>query len=70
MRKDRNGLDVTRVKERDNMSRQMVIDKITKEADKIAIEYNKTKNSGLRDQWYKLIKQVPQKSLDYPSSRT
>ena len=70
MRKDRNGLDVTRVKERDNMSRQMVIDKITKEADKIAIEYNKTKDPGLRDQWYKLIKQVPQKSLDYPSSRT
>ena len=70
MRKDRNGLDVTRVKERDNMSRQMVIDKITKEADKIAIEYNKTKDPGLRDQWYKLIKQVPQKSLDYPYSRT
>ena len=70
MRKDRNGLEDTRVKERDNMSRQMVIDKITKEADKIAIEYNKTKDSGLRDQWYKLIKQVPQKSLDYPSSRT
>ncbi len=62
MRKDRNGLDVTRVKERDNMSRQMVIDKITKEADKIAIEYNKTKDPGLRDQWYKLLKQVPPES--------
>ena len=37
------------------MSRQMVIDKITKEADKIAIEYNKTKDSGLRDQWFKLV---------------
>ena len=55
MRKDRSVLDVTRVKERDNMSRQMVIDKITKEADKIAIEYNKTKDSGLRDQWFKLV---------------
>jgi len=37
------------------MSRQMVINKITKEADKIAIEYNKTKDSGLRDQWFKLV---------------
>ena len=42
----------------------MVIDKITKEADKIAIEYNKTKDSGLRDQWYKLIKQVHQEPLN------
>ena len=37
------------------MSRQMVINRITKEADKIAIEYNKTKDSGLRDQWFKLV---------------
>ena len=70
MRKDRNGLEDTRVKERDNMSKQMVINKITKEADKLAIQYNKTKDPGIREQWYKLIKQVPQKSLDYPSSRT
>ena len=52
------------------MSRQMIIDKITKEADKIAIEYNKTKDSGLRDQWYKLLKQVPQEPLNPPPSRT
>jgi len=52
------------------MSRQMVVDKITKEADKIAIEYNKTKDPGLREQWYKLLKQVPQEPSDYPSSRT
>jgi hypothetical protein len=52
------------------MSRQMVIDKITKEADKIAIEYNKTKDSGLREQWFKLLKQIPQESSDYPSSHT
>jgi len=37
------------------MSKQMVIDKITKKANKIAIEYNKTKDSGLRDQWFKLV---------------
>ena len=52
------------------MSRQMVVDKITKEADKIAIEYNKTKDPGLREQWYKLLKQVPQEPSDYPSSHT
>ena len=52
------------------MSRQMVVDKITKEADKIAIEYNKTKDPGLRDQWYKLLRQVPQEPSDYRSSRT
>ena len=52
------------------MSRQMVIDKITKEADKIAIEYNKTKDPGIREQWYKLLKQVPQEPSDYRSSRT
>ena len=38
------------------MSKQMVIDKISREADKIAIEYNKTKDSGLREQWFKLVK--------------
>ena len=48
----------------------MVVDKITKEADKIAIEYNKTKDPGLRDQWYQLLKQVPQEPSDYPSSYT
>ena len=52
------------------MSRQMVIDKITKEADKLAIQYNKTKDPGLREQWFKLLKQIPQEPSDYPSSRT
>ena len=52
------------------MSRQMVIEKISKEADKLAIEYNKTKDSGLREKWFKLLKQIPQEPLDYPSSRT
>ena len=52
------------------MSRQMVIDRITKEANKIAIEYNKTKDPGLRDQWYKLLKQVPQESSAPPPSHT
>ena len=52
------------------MSRQMVLNKITREANKIAIEYNKTKDPGLREQWYKLLKQVPQEPSDYRSSRT
>ena len=52
------------------MSRQMVIEKITKEADKIAIQYNKTKDPGLREQWFKLLKRIPQESSDYRSSRT
>jgi hypothetical protein len=48
----------------------MVLNKITREANKIAIEYNKTKDPGLREQWYKLLKQVPQEPSDYRSSRT
>jgi len=48
----------------------MVIEKISKEADKLAIEYNKTKDPGLREQWYELLRQVPQEPLDYRSSRT
>jgi hypothetical protein len=52
------------------MSRQMVIERISKEADKLAIEYNKTKDPGIREQWYKLLKQVPQEPSDYRSSRT
>ena len=52
------------------MSRQMVIEKISKEADKLAIEYNKTKDPGLREQWYELLRQVPQEPSDYRSSRT
>jgi len=52
------------------MSRQMVIERITKEADKLAIEYNKTKDPGIREQWFNLLKQIPREPLDYPSSRT
>ena len=70
MKRDRSVLDVTKVKERDNMSRQMVIERISREADKLAIEYNKTKDPGLREQWFKLLKQIPQEPLDCPSSDT
>ena len=52
------------------MSRQMVIEKISREADKLAIEYNKTKDPGLKEQWFELLKQVPQEPLDPPPSHT
>ena len=40
------------------MSRNMVIDKLTKEADELAIQWNKTKDTGIRDQWYKKVKEI------------
>ena len=47
------------------MSRYVVLEKISKEADELARQYNKTKDPGLRDQWYKLLKTVSQ----YPEPR-
>ena len=40
------------------MSRIMELERISREADELARQYNKTKDSGLRDQWYKLLRQV------------
>jgi hypothetical protein len=40
------------------MSRIMLLEKISREADELARQYNKTKDS--RDQWYELIKKVSQ----------
>ena len=37
------------------MSRNSILNKITREADELAVQYNKTKDSGLRDQWFKLV---------------
>ena len=45
------------------MSRIMELEKISREADELARQYNKTKDSGLRDQWYELIKKVSQAEL-------
>jgi hypothetical protein len=42
------------------MSRIIVLEKISREADELARQYNKTKDPGLRDQWYKLLKTVSQ----------
>jgi len=52
------------------MSRYVVLEKISKEADELARQYNKTKDPGLREQWFKLLKQIPQEPSDYRSSRT
>jgi len=40
--------------------RSVILKNITDKADKLANEYNKTKDPGIRDQWYKLIKTVSQ----------
>ena len=47
------------------MSRQMVIERISKEADELARQYNKTKDPGIREQWYQLVKTVSH----YPEPR-
>jgi len=44
-------------KERTRM-RNVILKNITDKADKLANQYNKTKDPGLRDQWYKLLRQV------------
>ena len=42
------------------MNKNFVMEKISREADELARQYNKTKDPGLRDQWYELIKKVSQ----------
>jgi len=45
--------------------RNEILRNITDKADKLAVEYNKTKDPDIRDQWYKLVKTVCQ----YPEPR-
>jgi hypothetical protein len=40
------------------MSKNLVLDKITREANELARQWNKTKDSGIRDQWYKTVKEA------------
>ena len=40
--------------------RNVILKNISDKADKLANEYNKTKDPGLRDQWYELLKKVSQ----------
>ena len=44
-----------------------ILKNITDRADELARQYNKTKDPGIRDQWYKLIRtQVPVPQEDLP----
>ena len=45
--------------------RNVILKNITDKADELANEYNKTRDPGIRDQWYKLLKTVSQ----YPEPR-
>ena len=40
--------------------RNVILKSITDKADELANEYNRTRDPGIRDQWYKLIKTVSQ----------
>jgi len=40
--------------------RNVVLKNITDKADELARQYNKTKDPSIRDQWFKLLKEVPQ----------
>ena len=49
---------------------ELVIKKLTKELDELAVKYNKTKDPDLRDQWYKKLKQVPQEEHSFEYKKT
>ena len=36
-----------------------ILKNITDKADELARQYNKTKDSSIRDQWYKLLRSIP-----------
>jgi len=38
--------------------KNVVLRNITVKADELARQYNKTKNPGIRDQWYKTVKEA------------
>jgi hypothetical protein len=38
---------------------EVFIKNLTQELDELAVKYNKTKDPGLRDQWFKKVSQVP-----------
>jgi hypothetical protein len=51
------------------MSEDMIIDKLMEETEKLAVQWNKTKDPGIRDQWYKKVKEaakyVPEEQEGY-----
>ena len=42
------------------MTRNFVMEKISREADELARQYNRSKDPGIRDQWYELLRRVSQ----------
>ena len=36
----------------------MIIDKLTKEADELAVQWKKTRDTGIRNQWYEKVKEA------------
>ena len=43
--------------------RNVILKNITDKADELANEYNKTRDPGIRDQWFKKVSQVPLEDL-------
>jgi len=42
------------------MTRNFVMEKISRESDELARQYNRSKDPGIRDQWYELLRKVSQ----------
>ena len=42
---------------------EVFIRKLTQELDELANEYNRTRDPGIRDQWFKKVNQVPRVSV-------
>ena len=43
---------------------EVFIKNLTQELDELAVKYNKTKDPGLRDQWFKKVSQVQPLALE------
>ena len=39
--------------------KEHIIKNITNKADVLAVEYNKTKDPKIKEEWYKLIRSIP-----------
>ena len=50
--------------------RNVVLRNITNKADDLAREYNKTKDPGLREQWFKLVRSFPLDNLKLSHKET
>jgi hypothetical protein len=54
------GKDLGFIRNERTKMRNAVLRNITVRADELARQYNKTKDPSIRDQWFKLLKQIPQ----------